>query len=255
MSDIFQEVEEDVRRERYEQLWKQYGNYIIALAVVIVLAVAGYQAWQRYDLAQRQRISDRYREASQAEESGNLTKAETDFAALAKEAPSGYAALSRMQLAGVYLAEGKRDQAIALLRELMGSSDTIISTAARLRLAWALADASQREEIAAILQPLTANNSPWRFAAAEVLAYVDLKTGARAQAQAEYQQLAQETLAPAALRQRAAGIAEFLRANPNSGIAAPSAPALPATPAPAAAAPSPITPAPASTGAPAGRGP
>ena len=38
MSDIFQEVEEDVRRERYEQIWKQYGNYILAAAGVVVLA-------------------------------------------------------------------------------------------------------------------------------------------------------------------------------------------------------------------------
>lgn len=43
MSDIFQEVEEDVRRERYEKLWKKYGNYIIALAVLIVAGVAAFQ--------------------------------------------------------------------------------------------------------------------------------------------------------------------------------------------------------------------
>ena len=71
MSDIFQEVEEDVRRERYEQIWKKYGNYIIAAAAVVVLAVAGYQAWQRYDLSQRQQVSDRLRQASQAVQTGN----------------------------------------------------------------------------------------------------------------------------------------------------------------------------------------
>ena len=32
MSDIFREVEEDVRRERLEKLWKAYGNYVIAAA-------------------------------------------------------------------------------------------------------------------------------------------------------------------------------------------------------------------------------
>jgi len=42
MSDIFQEVEEDVRRERYEQLWKKYGNYMVAAAIVVVMAVGGY---------------------------------------------------------------------------------------------------------------------------------------------------------------------------------------------------------------------
>jgi len=41
MSDIFQEVEEDVRKERYEQLWKKYGNYIIGAAAILVIAVGG----------------------------------------------------------------------------------------------------------------------------------------------------------------------------------------------------------------------
>ena len=40
MSDIFHEVEEEVRREHYEKLWKKYGNYVIAVASVLVLGVA-----------------------------------------------------------------------------------------------------------------------------------------------------------------------------------------------------------------------
>jgi hypothetical protein len=217
LSDIFQEVEEDVRRERYEQLWKKYGNYMIAAAAVLVLAVAGYQAWVRYDLAQRQLISDRYRAASQAVEAGNAAKAGTDFATLAKDAPAGYATLAKFHLAGTYLAEGKRDQAVALLRELTTSSDAVISSTARLRLAWTIADASPKTEVVTLLQPLTAADNPWRFAAGEVLAYVDLKDGARAQALAEYQKLAQDNAAPANLRQRATGISEFLKANPDRG--------------------------------------
>jgi hypothetical protein len=165
-----------------------------------------------------------------------MTKAESDFAALTKNAPSGYATLAKFHLAGAYLAQGKRDPAVALLRELAASSDPIISSAARLRLAWTLADASPKSEIATLLEPLMAADNPWRFAASEVLAYVDLKGGARAQAQAEYQKLSQDTAAPAGLRQRAAGISEFLQANPPSG--APSA-----------------SPPPAPTGAPQGQGP
>lgn len=237
MSDIFQEVEEDVRRERYEQLWKKYGNYLIAAAAVLVLAVAGYQAWRNYDLSQREKVSDLLRAASQTAAAGNAPKAETDFAALAKDAPSGYATLAKFHLAGAYLAQGKRDQALALLRELAASSDPLIANTARLRLAWTMADASPKAEIVTLLQPLTAADSPWRFAASEVLAYVDLKNGARTQAQTEYQKLATELDAPANLRQRAAGIAEYLRANPDGGLAAAAAPP-----------PAPLT------GAPAGQG-
>ena len=40
MSDIFREVEEDVRREKLEKFWKAYGDYVIALAAVIVVGTA-----------------------------------------------------------------------------------------------------------------------------------------------------------------------------------------------------------------------
>lgn len=250
MSDIFQEVEEDVRRERYEQIWKKYGNYIMIAAALLVAAVAGYQAWQRYDLTQRQKISDRYREASQSAQTGNLPKAETDFAALAKDAPSGYATLAKFHLAGAYLAQGKRDAAVALLRELTASSDSIVSSTARLRLAWTEADASPKADIVNLLQPLTAMDNPWRFAAAEVLAYADLKNGARSQALAEYQKLAQESEAPASLRQRASGIAEYLGANPDAAISGPTPPSLPSLGAPAAASSLPAAAAPVASPAP-----
>ena len=232
MSDIFQEVEEDVRRERYEKLWKQYGNYIIALAVLIVAGVAAFQAWQRYDLSKRQTVSDQFQQASQLVASGNYVQAETEFDRIAKTAPTGYSNLAKLRLAGIYLAEGKRDQSVTLLRELTTLSDPILSSAARVRLAWTLADASPRAEIATLLQPLMANNNPWRFAASEVIAYVDLKDGARNQAISEYQQIAQDTAAPATLRQRAGGIAEFLKANPQGSAPTqqPTSASTPSTP-------------------------
>jgi hypothetical protein len=223
VSDIFQEVEEDVRRERYEKLWKQYGNYIVALAVLIVAAVAAWQVWLRYDLAQRQRVSDELQKADQVATSGNYVTAETELAPLAKSAPGGYEDLAKFRLAGVFLAEGKRDQSVDLLRQLTSLSDPILASAARLRLAWTLADASPKPQIVTLLQPLMGKDNPWRFAASEVVAYVDLKDGNRTQAINEYQQIAQDMAAPQTLRQRAAGISEFLKANPQGTVVPPQA--------------------------------
>ncbi len=214
MSDIFQEVEEDVRRERYEQLWKKYGNYMVAAAAVLVLAVGGYQAWTAYDLNQRRQISDRYQAAQTLAETGKAPEAEAAFLELSKDRHAGYATLAKLHLAGAYLAQGKRDPALALLRELTTNSDPAISNAARLRLAWTEADARSRSEIEAILAPLNGADSPWRFAAAEVLAYMDFKGGSRTQAEADYLKLSQELEAPANLRQRAAALAQYLKANP-----------------------------------------
>jgi hypothetical protein len=219
LSDIFQEVEEDVRREHYEKLWKKYGNYVIAAAAVLVLGVAGYQAWRNYDLSQRQSASDQYEAAVQLALKGDLPKAETSFQTIAQGAAGGYDTLAKFQLASAQLAQGKRDPAVALLKELTENSDPVIANAARLKLAWTMADASPKPEINTILQPLTAMDSPWRFAAAEVLAYIDLRDGQAATAQAEYAKLAAETAASASLRQRAGALSEYLKANPSAGAA------------------------------------
>jgi hypothetical protein len=235
LSDIFQEVEEDVRRERYEKLWKDYGNYIIALASVLVLAVAGYQAWTTYELNQRRQVSDRYQAAEELVRAGDPAKAEVAFSDLANTAPTGYATLAKFQLSAALLAQGKRDPAVALLRELVNSSDPVISAAARLRLAWTIADAAPRPEIATLLAPLTMPDSPWRAASAEVLAYLDFVQGSRGDAQIAYAKLAQDPDAPASLRQRATAIAAYLKANPTAvpvTAPAPSAPTPPASAAP-----------------------
>ena len=46
MSDIFQEVDEEVRRDKAAEFWKKYQNQILAAAVLIVLASAGFRYWQ-----------------------------------------------------------------------------------------------------------------------------------------------------------------------------------------------------------------
>src|SRR4029453_11996006 len=128
MSDIFQEVEEDVRRGRYEQLWKKYGNYVIAAAAVLVMAVGGYQAWTAYDNNQRQLVSEKFEAAQSVAAAGKAADAEAQFAELSKSGYGGYATLSKFNLVGVYLAQNKRDAAIALLHELTESSDDVVSS-------------------------------------------------------------------------------------------------------------------------------
>ena len=43
VSDIFTEVDEEVRREQLKKLWDKYGNYAVAAAVLLVLAIGGWR--------------------------------------------------------------------------------------------------------------------------------------------------------------------------------------------------------------------
>ena len=49
VADIFQEVDEEVRREQFKKLWQRYGNLIVAVCALIVVGVGawrGYEYWQ-----------------------------------------------------------------------------------------------------------------------------------------------------------------------------------------------------------------
>ena len=49
MADIFDEIDEDLKRDQMQMLWARYGKIVMAVVAVIVLLVAlrqGYVAWQ-----------------------------------------------------------------------------------------------------------------------------------------------------------------------------------------------------------------
>src|SRR5262245_18087432 len=60
MTDIFREVDEDLRREQLKKLWDRYGSYVMGLAILIVVAVGGYKGWEWWELRQAQASGDRF---------------------------------------------------------------------------------------------------------------------------------------------------------------------------------------------------
>ena len=49
MSELFDEVDEDLRREQLKKLWDRYSALIVAVAVLIVAAVGGWRSYQYWD--------------------------------------------------------------------------------------------------------------------------------------------------------------------------------------------------------------
>jgi hypothetical protein len=212
VSDIFREVEEEVRRERYAQLWKKYGDFVLAGLALLILSVAGFQVWRYYDQRAREHASDEYAAAQSLLESNRADQAATAFAKLADSAPGGYAAVARLQNADALETAGQQDEAIALYKKIAAGDDPLLAAVARLREGWALVDSKPRLEIETLLAPLTDPTSPWRFTAREILAYADYHAGKFAAAQKEYETLASETEAPIGVRQRADAMGRFLKA-------------------------------------------
>ena len=128
MSDIFHEVEEEVRRERFEQIWKQYGDYIIAGFALVIIAIAGWQLWTRYEANQRLKASETLIAAQQLADANDLTKATAAFAIVAKDAPHGYSEMARLSQAGVLMNAGRRGEAIEIFKSITAEDDGVASS-------------------------------------------------------------------------------------------------------------------------------
>lgn len=212
MSDIFREVEEDVRRERLEQIWKQYGDYIVAAVALLILAAAAVRLWMVYEARQTAAASDRYLTAEQLSESGQYRAASQEFAGLARTAPSGYAKLAQLQEANAFVAADNKPAALAIYRKLVDDGDAMLSAIARVRAAWLMVDGAPKGDVQSLLQPLTAPGDAWQPVAQEVLAYADYRAGATQEALKEFQGLAKNAKAPSGVRGRSRAMATFLAA-------------------------------------------
>jgi len=212
VSDIFQEVEEDVRRERYEQLWKKYGNYIIGLAVLIVLATAAIVGWRTYQDKQREAQGAQYASALDLARQGKDADAAAAFATLAQKADAGRAVLARFEEAASKVNSGDVPGAIAVYDKLAGdgSVDGAFRDAATLLSARYTLDKGDPQVAIAKLQPLTAPTNAWHGLALELTALAELKSGDKTKAKKDFETLGKDTTAPQGVRQRSAAMAEAL---------------------------------------------
>lgn len=213
MSDIFQEVDEEVQRDKIEKLWSRYQTPIIVLAVLIVAATAAwtYYASQRTKAAETANV--RYVAAVALADAGKSAEAVAAFDALAKDGPKGYAALARLRAAEEI---AKTDKAKAMeLFDAMGEDKTVdklTQEVAKLRSAVLAANEEDREKLMLKLGPLMTQAGPFRFSAQEwdgldALAYEDYDEAERV-----FNLLQNDRDAPAGLRQRAAAYQGLLHA-------------------------------------------
>lgn len=209
---LFREIEEDLRHEQFAKLWKKYGNYVIGAALLLVIGVAGFQAWRAYDLDRRAERSALFANALRAVNDDKLGEANAMFAKLAEGGPGGYAALARLNQAAIKARSG--DSAGAAADYVAISQDKDVDADLR-NLALILsvlheADQGDPTALSARIRPLTAAGSPWRHSAKELDALLAQRMGDKQRAIQMFRELADDATAPAGVRARAAEMSAIL---------------------------------------------
>jgi hypothetical protein len=212
VSEIFREIDEELRRDNLLKLWRLYGRYVIAAVAIALVIAGGVAAWRNHELSQRQALSARYAAAMALLRQGKDAEAAKIFASVAQDG-GGYGKLADFEAADLAAKSGDRKAAIATYDKIAASSDVdpeLRDAATLLSVMNSLGDTDPQAEIAR-LKPLTETGNPWRATALELTAAAQLQAGNKSAALDIYKQLADDLSAPEGVRTRAAEMASALK--------------------------------------------
>jgi len=203
VADIFQEVDEEVRREQLKKLWDRYGIHLIVLAVVIVGAVGGWRFYQYWEAKKSAEAGAQFEQATTLSEQGKHSEAEAAFAKLAGQAPAGYRTLARLRAASE-LANSDAKAAVAAYDQIAADNSvgSSLQDAASLRAAMLLVDTAPFSDLRRRLDPMTEPTRTFRHTAREMLALSAWRNGDAASAKRYIEMINNDAETPQNTRSR-----------------------------------------------------
>jgi len=212
--DIFDEVDQDLRADRARALWRRYGVLLIAAAVLVVLGVAGWEAW----MWQRDRAATRAAEAYIAAATAPAPPGPEGHAArqasiarfrdIAHDAPAGYRTLARLRAARLLADDGDLVAADAEWDAVAadGAAPRSLRDLANLQWAQHAVDAGDPATVTARLRPLAGPQAPFHPLALESLALLSLRENKPDAARDTLRQIVNDPATSGGLRIRAGKI-------------------------------------------------
>ena len=203
VSDIFREVDEEVRREQLKKLWDRYGNYVVVAAVLLVAAVAAWRAYMWWEAKKAAETGAAFEAATTLAEAGKRGEAEAAFAKIAADGTAGYRHLARMREAAE-LAQSDAKAAIAAYDQIAADRAVgpVLQDLAALRAAALLIDTGALQEAQRRLEPLAANDRTFRHTAREFLVLAAWRAGDATAAKRWSDLIMTDAQTPAATRSR-----------------------------------------------------
>jgi len=180
------DLEEQEQLDQFKHFWKQYGNLITWLLIIVLGTYAawnGWNWWQRQQAAKAAAMFDAATEAAQRKDLAALERSVSDLRQ--GHASTPYASQAALLQARVLSDNGKTTEALAALRWAADQGgDAGHQAIARLRLAGMLADAKQYDEALKVLS--ASFPAEFNALAADRRGDLLMLTGKAAEARAEF---------------------------------------------------------------------
>jgi hypothetical protein len=211
VSELFDEVDEEVRREQLKKLWDKYSIVIIAGALLIIAAVGGWRGYQYLEAQKAAEAGAAFDAAIDLAEQNKHAEAQAAFDKIATTAPSGYRMLARLRAAAEVAARDPKAGA-KLYDDIAadGSVGTVQQDLARIRAAGLLIDTESYPNMLQRLEAATKPDATFRHTARELLALSAWRANDTAAARQWLEMIANDGATPSAMRSRAEALQALL---------------------------------------------
>jgi hypothetical protein len=211
VSELFDEVDEDVRRDQLKKIWDQYSIYIIAGALLIIAAVGGWRGYQYLEAKKAAEAGAAFDQAVELSDQDKHAEAEAAFNSLAATAPSGYRMLARLR-AAAELASHDSQAAVKLYDDIaadrsVGASEREL---AKIRAAGLLLETASYPNMLERLEAAAAPEATFRHSARELLALSAWRANDTTAARKWLDLIANDADTPQGMRSRAEALQALL---------------------------------------------
>lgn len=218
---FIQEVESDLRQEKFEHLWKKYGKSIsIGFAIIVGLSLA-FNLWQNYQEKQRDIISQQFVSAQTLMFNKNIGDALAAMEGISKTSHRTYSTLAKFNIASISRTEtGHKNlnKAEEIYKELMNDSsvDPMFRELATILYAGLHLDRlkdnneTELQKLLKVIESCLKNAAPYRHLARELKGMIELRQKKYEKASETFVAIAQDEKSPKDLRLRAQVITQNL---------------------------------------------
>lgn len=209
MTDILEEIKEDIKYERYAYLWKKYGIAVVGTAVLVVIGTAVGVWYQSYQDNIGRREGSKLFQAAHDQAEGKTEAAQKGYEEVINSKSDATAAMASIQQAMALAKAGKIEQANPLFLAAIDNHrypQEFRELAELMYVYSALQHVPEPTKDTALvtrLERLAGENYIWHYTAQELLAFYWLNSGEQEKAKPLFEKLKSALDAPVSIRQRA----------------------------------------------------
>ena len=185
---IIREIDEELRSDQMRALWRNFGPWIIVAAVLVVVGVAGYEAWNWWQGSNASRSSDQFYSALELAEGTDVAAAQKALDEVEAQGSGAYPSLARFREAALLAKQGQTAQAVAAYDALSTTeTNPRLRELALVLAAYVLIDGGDAAQVEQRVGGLVAPDNPMRIAAREAIGLAKYKAGDLAGAQQSFE--------------------------------------------------------------------